>query len=291
MKNKKKLWLILLLGVALCLIVLFLLLRVIQKAPNDYTWEEYQAMDHEEKDELFERFDSLDDFESWKESVQPQETEPEFVWGLPGKLPNDYTYEEYLKLTSEQKEAFYQWFSSVTEFEGWLQQVQSETDETEPPVWDDQGKQPDEYTWSEYQALSPEEQDAFYLWFPSKEEFETWMNSVNPPEESLTVPAWDLSGKVPSEYTWSEYQALSPEEQDAFYLWFGSLKAFEDWMGSVQPTESDPEADYWDKLGKQPNEYTLEEYQALSPEEQDLFYLWFESRDAFEAWLSEAEQE
>ena len=56
----------------------------------------------------------------------------------------------------------------------------------------------------------------------------------------------------------------------------------------MQPTEAVPETDHWDKTGKQPNEYTLEEYQALSPEEQDLFYLWFDSRDEFEMWLSEA---
>lgn len=291
MNKKNKLWLILLLCFAVCLVLMFIFLGGIEKAPDAYTWEEYQTMDHEEKDALFERFDTLEDFEAWKESMQPQETEPEFIWDLPGKLPDAYTYGEYLTLTSEQKEAFYQWFSSVTEFESWLQQAQADIAETEPPAWDPQGKQPDEYSWSEYQALTPEEQDAFYLWFSSREAFETWIYTVNPPDENPTEPSWDVSGKTPNEYTWLEYQALSPEQQDAFYLWFDSLQAFEDWMISVQPTEAVPETDHWDKPGKQPNEYTLEEYQALSPEEQDLFYLWFDSRDEFEMWLSEAGQE
>ena len=294
--NKKRkiiLWLSLILGIVLTLLVLFIVLggvgkiRRMFKEPSSYTWEEYQAMDHEEQDALYERFDSAEDFEAWMESAQPKETEPDFVWDEPGKTPDAYTYEEYMALTSEQKEAFYQWFGSVDEFESWLNQAQAEILTTQPPVWNDRGKQPDAYTWAEYQALTPEEQDAFFLWFASREAFEAWMNAARPMEEDSTKPVWDLSGKTPEAYTWEEYQALSPEKQDAFYLWFGSKEAFEAWMESAQPDEDSlPES--WNKPGKQPNEYTWEEYQALAPEEQDLFFLWFDSVDDFEAWMSQA---
>lgn len=295
-KRKKILCLSVILGVILSLLVLFILLGGVEKirqpikAPGSYTWEDYQAMDHEEKDALYERFDSAEDFEAWMESVQPKETEPDFHWDEPGKEPDAYTYEEYLALTSEQKEAFYQWFASVTEFESWLHQAQAEAFTTEPPAWNEQGRQPDEYTWAEYQALTPEEKDAFFLWFASKEAFEAWMNSAKP-EDTPEEPEWDLSGKSPKDYTWSEYQALSPEKQDAFYLWFGSVQAFEAWMESVKPDETDPVTESWNKPGKQPDEYTWEEYQALTPEEQDLFFLWFDSVDAFEAWLNRTERE
>ena len=296
-KRKKILLLLLILGVVLSLLVLFILLggigkiRQLMKAPSSYTWEEYQAMDPEEKDALYERFDSAEDFEAWMESVQPKETEPDFHWDEPGKKPDAYTYEEYQALTSEQKEAFYQWFGSVEGFESWLNKAQAEVPTTQPITWDEQGKQPDEYTWAEYQAMPPEEQDAFFLWFDSKEAFEAWMNAVKPAEENPSEPAWDLPGKTPEEYTWSEYLALSPEKQDAFYLWFDSLQAFEAWMASVKPAETDPSTEGWNKPGKQPDEYTWEEYQALTPEEQDLFFLWFETIDAFETWMNQAEKE
>lgn len=295
-KRKRILWLSLIMGVVLSLLMLFILLGGVEKIrrrfkePSSYTWEEYQAMDPEQKDELYERFDSAEDFEAWMESVQPKETEPVFVWDEPGKTPDAYTYEEYQALTAEKKEAFYQWFGSLEEFESWLNKAKGEVPTTQPPTWDEQEKRPNEYTWAEYQTMTPEEQDAFYLWFDSKEAFEAWMNAAQPAEVDPEKPTWDLSGKTPDAYTWEEYQALSPEQQDAFYLWFGSLEAFEVWMENAKPDE-ERQPEIWDKPGKQPNEYTWEEYQSLTPEEQDLFFLWFDSIDAFEAWMNQAQGE
>lgn len=274
------------LGLVLCLTAAFFLLTD-QKAPDAYTWDEYLNMSDEEQEELFQRFDSLEDFEAWKESVQPQVTEPDFQWNEPGKLPTEYSWEEYSSLTEEKKEAFFQWFESKDAFEIWMNGVKPEKTAPTNPVWEGEGKMPNEYTWAEYQALSPEEQDAFYLWFSSKDAFENWMTAAKPVQ---TEPPWTFQGKTPKEYTWEEYQSLSLEDQDAFYLWFDSMDAFEAWMEAAKPAETDP-ATGWDKPGKNPDEYTFDEYQTLTPEEQDLFYQWFSSRDAFEAWLDQAMKE
>lgn len=261
------------------------------KDPVVCTWEDYQDMSNEEKDDFFLQFDSVEDFEHWKDSVQPEVTITEFSWDESGKQPDDYTWEEYLALSPEKKEAFYQWFPSREEFENWRNYAQPEETKPEVPVWNEQGKLPSEYTWAEYQALSPDVQDAFFLWFPSKGDFEAWMNDAKPEVATTPNPTWDQPGKSPQEYTWAEYEALTPEEQDAFFGWFGSVNAFEAWMDAAKPVESSPEEPGWNKPGKQPDAYTWEEYQMLSPEEQDAFFLWFEDLEAFETWADRAQVE
>lgn len=295
-KQKKLLYISLALGVVLCLLLVFLLgggmeriKKMFVKTPpiSSYTWDDYRAMSNEDKDAFFERFDSAEDFEDWKTSVQPTEAEPDFVWDDPGKAPDQYTWAQYQALKPEEQEAFYQWFESVTAFESWMESAKAAENQT--PVWDQTGKPPKEYTWEEYQALSAEEQDAFYHWFGSEAEFEAWMTGAMPNESEPEEPAWEPSDKKPTDYTWEEYQSLTPQEKDAFYLWFVSKEAFEAWMNQVNPVETLP--DSWDKPGKPPEEYTWEEYQALTPEEQDLFFLWFETRDDFEAWMEDAQAE
>ena len=46
---------------------------------------------------------------------------------------------------------------------------------------------------------------------------------------------WTESGKTLEAYTWEEYEELSPEKQEAFYQWFGTVEEFEAWMDSANP--------------------------------------------------------
>jgi hypothetical protein len=228
--NKKRITLLsVCAAVGLILCGAALLIFTDRKAPDAYTWDEYQNMSAKEQDQLFQRFDSTEDFEAWKESVQPQVTEPDFQWNEPEKLPVEHSWEEYSALTEEQKEAFFQWFDSKDAFESWMGDAKPEETTATLPSWEEQEKAPDEYSWDEYQALSPEDQDAFYLWFGSKDAFESWMEAAKPQQ---TVPAaiWDKPGKTPDRYTFDEYQALTPQEQDLFYQWFSSRDAFEAWL-------------------------------------------------------------
>lgn len=260
------------------------------KLPEEYTWEEYQALSMEEQESFFLWFASESDFQAWKDSAKPVETEPPVQkWDKTEKLPKEYTWEEYQALEPEEQERFFQWFGSVSSFEKWMKKVKPKETEVPAMGWDKPGKKPNEYTWEEYQALSAEEQEGFYLWFKSKSSFEKWMKSAQEQEASVQTN-WNKSGKKPDEYTWAEYQALSPEEQDAFFNWFGSVEAFEAWMKTAKPADTLPETS-WDKTGKTPDQYTWEEYQALNPADQERFYQWFASIDAFEAWMESAEAE
>ena len=56
---------------------------------------------------------------------------------------------------------------------------------------------------------------------------------MKPTESNEPELEWNNSGKNPNEYTWAEYQALTPQEQDAFFLWFGNVEAFEEWMNAA----------------------------------------------------------
>lgn len=260
------------------------------KDPDQYTWEEYEALSREEQEAFFQWFATKAEFNAWLEAAKPQESSGLAAdWNKPDKNPDQYTWKEYEALSPEEQEAFFQWFATRADFEAWMEAVKP-AESTEPaPEWNKPGKKPNEYSWEEYQALSYEEQDAFFLWFGSANAFEAWMEAVKPPESTEPAPNWNKPGKKPSEYTWEEYQNLSQKDQDAFFLWFDSTDAFEAWMNSVKPTENTEPNLEWDKPGKTPDAYTWEEYQALSPEEKDAFFLWFGSTDAFEAWMESVE--
>ena len=260
------------------------------KPYNLYTWEEYQALSADEQEEFFQWFGSATAFEEWRNAATAED-EPNLEWKKLGKKPDKYTWEEYQALSNEEKEAFYRWFGSESAFEAWLAEAMA-AGNTEPvPQWDKSGKKPDAYTWEEYQALSGEEQEAFYQWFGSVSAFEAWLSEVKPEETTQPLPEWNKPGKTPDQYTWEEYRALSGEEQEAFYRWFGSDSAFEAWLSEVKPEETTQPLPEWNKPGKTPDQYSWEEYQALSGEEQEAFYQWFGSVSAFEAWLSEVKPE
>ena len=94
----------------------------------------------------------------------------------------------------------------------------------------------DEYTWGDFEALSPEEQEVFFECFDSVETFEKWMNEAKANEIKKDLP-WNNGGKQPAEYTWEEFEALSPEEQEAFFECFDSAETFEKWMNEQKTTE------------------------------------------------------
>ncbi len=103
-------------------------------------------------------------------------------WENWGKLPDEYTLEEYEMLSDEQKQAFAEWFDSVEKFEEWWNKVHSSDSDNDIVIknpWEELGaKQPWEYTWAEFKALSAEQQEMFFDWFASAEDFQIWMDSV-----------------------------------------------------------------------------------------------------------------
>lgn len=143
-------------------------------------------------------------------------------------------------------------------------------------------KQPSEYTWREYLAMTEEEQLAFQQKFGSKEVFEAWLEAAMLEDTKLECP-WDADGaKQPEDYTWEEFAALGGEYQIAFQKAMGG-EAFEAWLNQAQ---SEPVEYPWDADGaKQPADYTWEEFEALSPEHQIAFQTVL-GMEAFEAWMN-----
>ncbi len=293
------------------------------KQPVEYTWEEYLALSAELKDAFLKSFSDVRDYEHWRDNAlkiyngegettspdedweKPTEEEPklDLPWEKPGaKQPDQYIWVEFEVLSPELQMAFQNWFSSIDQFEAWMQKAQAQSDgsSAETMPWEMPGaKQPDQYTWAEFEVLSPNQQMAFQNWFDSIDQFGAWMKSAQGQqgsgENDDTVLPWEKSdAKQPDQYTWAEFEALSPNQQMAFQNWFGSIDEFDAWMKSVQGQQGSGENDDtvvpWEKPdAKQPEQYTWAEFEALSPDQQMAFQNWFGSIDAFVAWMQAAQ--
>lgn len=151
----------------------------------------------------------------------------------------------------------------------------------EPTVaipWEEKGaKQPADYSFEEFNALSQAQKDAFIATFQSTEEFNNWADAA----QSVTLP-WEVSGaKQPKDYTFEEFDALSQSQKNAFIAAFQSTEEFNKWADAAQTGDLP-----WKQPGaKQPKDYTYEEFNQLSDNQKLQFIAEFESREAFEEWM------
>ena len=98
----------------------------------------------------------------------------------------------------------------------------------------DEIKNPESYTWEQYQALTPEEKMMFPDYFENMDEYNVWYESVAPTgDEGANIPKVDLAGKNPEDFTWEDYQKLSIEEKMIFPDYFDSFEAYQKWYDSV----------------------------------------------------------
>lgn len=257
------------------------------KLPADYTWQEFEALSGGQQIRFQQTFTEEGGFEAWME--QSQAVQIQLPWEVSGtKLPKEYTWEDFCALNQEQQMAFQQSFETAEGFEGWRERVNpTETEAaTEPAVypWEKSGaRQPWEYTWAQFLALSPEQQLAFQSSFQSDTAFAQWEARANPKESTAsTVYPWQAPGaKQPINYTWDEFQTLTSEQQIAFQKVFQNTAAFEKWMESAIPKDVQP----WERLGaKLPEEYTWEEFLALTSEQQMIFQKAFAQTNGFLDW-------
>ncbi len=108
--------------------------------------------------------------------------------------------------------------------------------------WGNGGKLPNEYTWEEFEGLTQNQQDAFVEWFASEDDFYAWIEYAdnlqeNPHEANKGTYPWENGGKLPSEYTWAEFEALSEDAADAFSNWFDNSQDFLAWMNNAMSNE------------------------------------------------------
>ena len=246
------------------------------KQPEEYSWEEYEALSTVHQI-AFQHYLGLDAFSAWLTGVQREAT----PWDESGsKQPADYTWKEFEALTAGQQMAF-QSDLGAAGFEKWIDQVQSQS---QANPWDRSGaKQPEKYTWKEIEALTAGQQMAFQEALGA-EGFDEWLNQVQ--NQSAAKP-WEKAGaKQPEKYTWKELEALTPAQQMAFQEALGN-EGFEAWMNQAQTQD---EVNPWDKSGaKQPEDYTWEEFEALTPAQQMAFQNDL-GPDAFDTWLTKNEK-
>lgn len=246
------------------------------KQPSEYTLEEYEALSDFLQDAFFESFEAQNGFSLWLSKAKGEEIAP---WLDGGKQPSEYTWEEYETLSYELQASFQKSFANIEAFDRWLTDAQAKA----ILPWKNGGKQPSEYTLEEYEALSEFLQDAFFESFDTKDGFSQWMSKAS----GKAIGPWENGGKQPSEYTWEEYEALSDELQASFQDSFGDIVAFDRWLTEAQAKVVLP----WDNGGKQPSNYTLEEYEALSDFLKDAFFESFETETGFRVWMSRAKGE
>ena len=186
MKNlsKKKITIIIICSVVATLIFIgaFYVYNVINdnnskafQNPSEYTLKEYDALSEEDKKAFEDSFDSFDDFSTWMTNEINAKTE--MPWDVSGaKQPKDYNWEEYEKLSDEQKDEFKNSFSSEKAFDKWLRKAKSQISGL--PWNEKNAKKPPEYTLDEYTALNEEEREAFSYYFESEDDFSTWMTNA-----------------------------------------------------------------------------------------------------------------
>jgi len=197
------------------------------KQPNEYTWEEFITLAPNLQVAFQNSFVSTEEFEAWLQKVQL--TADNNPWDKEGaKQPSEYTWAEFEELTGRQQMAFQNSFESIEAFEEWMNRAQNGT--VKYP-WEESGaKQPSEYTWNEFISLTPSEQVAFQNAFESETAFDEWLDNVQ--KQNNPYP-WDEEGAKPqAEYTWAEFEALSPELQIAFQ---NTIEDFETWFEENYP--------------------------------------------------------
>ena len=94
-------------------------------APAEYSWAEYEALTEEER-EAFSASLTEEEFDIWMEAAIREAAGAEAdaaPWTLPGgKAPDEYTWEEYLRLTEEHQMLFARQFADGG-FDLWMQEA------------------------------------------------------------------------------------------------------------------------------------------------------------------------
>ena len=204
------------------------------KQPGEYTWEEFEMLSDEQKLAFSGAF-AAGEFEKWLKSVERQElnsTQPQYPWDNGGKRSEEYTWEEFDKLTDEQKLAFSQEVGADMLEKQMADATEPEASDPDKHYsWEHSWKEPADYTWLEFEALTDEEKIAFSQTF-SEDGFADWMNNAK--KEETPKVYWSIASKRPDRYTWEEFEALTPNQQTEFYNWFSTKESFEAWMNGAK---------------------------------------------------------
>ncbi len=201
------------------------------KLPDAYNREEYEQLTDAEQEAFCEWLSVANLFDAWYDLKMNLDGEA-CPWETDGaKTPDAYSMEEFERLSDSQKEQFCQWLSSRGMFDDWYDANAVSSLESCP--WLAEGsKTPDQYSAEEYDELTELQKEAFYLWLNEHELFDSWYENAF--LETQTYP-WEIYGaKRPNDYSWSEYQSLSPDAQEAFCRWLNENNLYDSWYLKVE---------------------------------------------------------
>ena len=149
-------------------------------------------------------------------SVTENEDGSETVTERP-QAPSDKPTTEIV--TENNKETTTETSEKASETESETERKEESTEDVEITEedlpWNNGGKLPTEYTASEFYELSAGMRFYFMEWFESTEAFDEWLMHAEEQEVIAKLP-WNNGGKMPSDYTASEFYELSAEQR--FYL-------------------------------------------------------------------------
>ncbi|MBR6658236.1 MAG: hypothetical protein IKL18_08725 [Oscillospiraceae bacterium] len=202
------------------------------------------------------------------------------------KGAKEYTREEYEALSPEEKLIFPDYFDDMEQYEEWYENNigMGSNSDLEVPEMDLKDKDPQDFTLEDYNNLTPEEKAVFPDCFESMEDYTDWYNNVMSEQES-EVPGINLSEKEPKDFTLEDYNRLSPEEKAVFPDFFDSMDEYKKWYNKVVKGEKTlEEVPSIDTNGKDSKDYTLEDYDKLTPAEKAVFPDCFESMEEYNEW-------
>ncbi len=149
------------------------------KAPEEYTWEEFNALTGPQQIKFQNSFEEFKDFEDWMAEAQAED-DVDLPWVKEGRSPSDYTWDEFIALEGAHQIQFQNSFESTDKFEEWMNEAQEEVIDI---PWENGGKAPEEYSWEEFNKLTGPQQIKFQNSFEKYEDFEKWMEKVRTPKE------------------------------------------------------------------------------------------------------------
>ena len=86
------------------------------KKIEEYTWEEFEALDAAAQMAFQNSFDSIEEFDKWLQKAQGADVSA--PWDNGGKKPEEYTWEEFEALDGEMQMAFQ---NSIDDFDKWFE--------------------------------------------------------------------------------------------------------------------------------------------------------------------------
>lgn len=216
------------------------------KAPSEYTMDEYELLNEVQQELFFESFESAEAFDAW--------------WTVVYQKPVVYfcTYAEFAAMDEMQQDEYIALFDDESIFSLWLDNAIVNAAEYE-------GKQLYEYSLREAEQMDLESQAAFFAAFADEAATNSW----------VAFEQWKL---MQTDFicacSWAEFMAMNDVEKDEYFALFTSEEQFEDWAIKAQILNL-----------KKHYEYTWTEYEALNADQKNGFMELFANEEAFENWM------